>query len=231
MSFVVTIDGPGAAGKSTTARTVAARLGFLYLDTGALYRALAVKVLESGISPDDLEGVERCAHDTKLDLSGAPDQAHVWLDGIDVSDRIRTPDVSELASRLAAQSAVRRRLVEIQRAVGERGPVVAEGRDIGTVVFPHAQVKVYLEADFETRARRRYRELQARKIPTTLDDVREELTRRDERDQTRADSPLKPAPDAVLLDTTPFDAEQQIEAVLRIARAHPDCPKVEQARG
>ena len=154
MSFVITIDGPAAAGKSTTARAVAARLGFLYVDTGALYRALALKVLEEGISPDEPEAVGRCAESTRLDLSGSPDQPHAWLDGVDVSDAIRTPQVSELASRLAAQPGVRRRLVEIQRSLGDRGPLVAEGRDLGTVVFPDAEVKIYLDADLDTRARR-----------------------------------------------------------------------------
>jgi cytidylate kinase len=230
VSFVITIDGPGAAGKSTTARQVAGRLGFLYLDTGALYRALALKVLEKGISPDDDPAVEACAHRTRLELSGSPDETHVWLDGVDVSHAIRTPAVSELASRLAAKSGVRRRLVEIQRELGRGGAVVAEGRDLGTVVFPDAEVKIFLEADLETRARRRYNELQARRIPATLDEVREELARRDARDQGRADSPLRPAPDAIAIDTTGMDVSAQVDAVLVAARAHPHCPGAETAR-
>lgn len=230
MSFVITIDGPGAAGKSTTARAVAARLGILFLDTGALYRALALKVQERGLSPDDREGVARCAADTALDLSGSPGETHVFLDGVDVSNAIRTPAVSELASRLAAQSDVRRRLVEIQRQIGQRGPVLAEGRDLGTVVFPDAAVKIYLDASLEIRAHRRYRELQARGIPAPLEVVREELERRDARDRERADSPLRPAPDAVVLDTSAMDLEAQIEAVLSLARAHPQCPSPERSR-
>ncbi|MGH7729794.1 MAG: (d)CMP kinase, partial [Candidatus Eiseniibacteriota bacterium] len=190
MSFVVTIDGPAGAGKSTTARAVAARLGFLYVDTGALYRALALKVQRGGVAPDDLAAVERCARETQVALSGSPDGTHVWLDGADVGDAIRTPEVSELASRLAAQSPVRRRLVEIQRALAERGPLVAEGRDLGTVVYPDAAVKVYLDADLEARARRRARELEQRGIPVALEDVRAELARRDERDRGRTESPL-----------------------------------------
>jgi cytidylate kinase len=229
MSFVVTIDGPGAAGKSTTARAVAARLGFLYLDTGALYRALAYKVLENGIPADDLEAVLRCAGETEIDLSGSPEETHVWLDGMDVRDRIRTPAVSELASRLAAQPGVRARLVQVQRALGDRGPVVAEGRDLGTVVFPHAQVKIYLDAELDTRTRRRHHELQARGIAAGEADVRDELARRDSRDLTRTESPLRPAPGAHVLLTGGLDFPGQVEAVLNLVRAHPDCPRRETA--
>jgi len=227
MSFVVTIDGPGAAGKSTTARAVAARLGFLYLDTGALYRALALKVIESGIGADDRAGVEHCAEQSQLDLSGSPDHSHAWLDGRDVSDEIRTPAVSELASRLAALAPVRRRLVEIQRRLGDRGPVVAEGRDVGTVVFPDAEVKIFLHGDLETRARRRTRELQSRGIPATLEEVRGELERRDARDRTREDSPLRQAEDAIVVDTSGLDIAAQTEAVLAAIRAHPRCSGLE----
>jgi len=230
MSFVVTLDGPAAAGKSTTARAVASRLGFLYLDTGALYRALAFKVLEQGVNADDHEAVARMAAESRLDLSGAPDEAHVWLDGEDVSDRIRTPAVSELSSRLAAQPEVRTVLVQIQRQLGRRGPVVAEGRDLGTVVFPDAEIKIFLEADLETRAHRRHREMQARGLPTTLETVREELERRDGRDRSRADSPLRPAPGAVLLDTSGMDLGAQVEAVLARVRAHPACPRRQPTR-
>lgn len=230
MSFVVTIDGPAGAGKSTTARAVAARLGFLYLDTGALYRALALTVMERGISPGDSSAVESCAEQIQIDLSGSPDESHVWVDGLDVSDAIRTPAVSELASRLAAQPAVRRRLVEIQRGLRARGPLVAEGRDLGTVVFPDAEVKIFLDADLETRVERRHRELTGRGIPIERDAVRAELERRDERDRSRAQSPLRPAPDATRIDTTGMDISTQIEAVLDVVRAHPLCPDLERAR-
>jgi cytidylate kinase len=230
MSFVVTIDGPAAAGKSTTARGVAAALGFLYVDTGALYRALALKVQAGGIVPDDLAAVARCAREARLGLSGSPEQPRVWLDGNDVSGEIRTPAVSELASRLAAQPEVRRRLVEIQRALRERGPLVAEGRDLGTVVFPDAEVKIYLDADAPTRARRRQRELERRGIPVALDDVREEIDRRDARDRGRADSPLAPAAEAQVVDTTGMDVEQQVAEVLRRVRSHARFPQATAAR-
>jgi cytidylate kinase len=230
MSFVVTIDGPAAAGKSTTARAVAGRLGFLYVDTGALYRALALKVRNGGIAPDDREAVGSAIADTRLDLSGSPGHAQVWLDGADVSDEIRTPEVSELSSRLAAQPEVRRRLVEIQRALRERGPLVGEGRDLGTVVFPDAEVKIYLDADLDTRARRRSRELQERGITSPLEQVRAELERRDLRDRTRADSPLRPAPGAVVIDSTGMDIESEVEAVLSVVTAHPACPGAREGR-
>jgi cytidylate kinase len=230
MSFIVTIDGPAAAGKSTTARAVASRLGFLYLDTGALYRALALKALENGIPCEDHDAVERCAAATRFDLSGAPESTHVWLDGEDVSDRIRTPAVSELASRLAALPRVRAQLVEIQRALGRQGPVVAEGRDLGTVVFPYAEVKIYLDADLESRARRRHRELQARGIPAVLEEVRDELARRDARDRGRPDGPLKAAEDARTVDTSGLDFPAQVEAVLALILAHPQFPRREATR-
>jgi cytidylate kinase len=221
MSFVVTIDGPAAAGKSTTARAVASRLGFLYVDTGALYRAAALKLRNRGVSLDDAAAIEACLADTRLDLSGSPEHATVWLDGSDVSGEIRTPEVSELSSRLAAMPQVRRRLQEIQRALRERGPLVAEGRDLGTVVFPDAEVKVFLDADLDTRARRRARELEGRGIAARLDEVRDELARRDERDRNRADSPLKPPPDASMIDGSRRDVEHVVEAVLAAVRAHP----------
>ncbi len=225
MSFVVTIDGPGAAGKSTTARAVAVRLGFLYLDTGALYRALAYKALDRGVAPDDDDAIEELASGTQLDLSAMPDGAHVWLDGADVSGLIRTPAVSEVASRLAARPAVRRALVEIQRALGTRGPVVAEGRDLGTVVYPHAEVKIFLDASPAARARRRYQELRARGIAASLEEVQQDLDRRDTRDRERSEGPLRPAEGAVVIDTTDLSPAAQIDAILEVVRSHPGFPK------
>ncbi len=231
MSFVVTIDGPAGAGKSTTARAVASRLGFLYVDTGALYRALALKVQRGGVPPDDLAAVERCARETQVALSGSPEESHVWLDGAEVGDAIRTPEVSELASRLAAQSPVRRRLVEIQRVLVERGPLVAEGRDLGTVVYPDAAVKIYLDADLDARARRRARELEQRGIPVPFEDVRTELARRDDRDRGRADSPLMVPDGAQVVNTSSMTIEEQIDEVLHAVRAHPAFPAGRSGRG
>jgi cytidylate kinase len=224
VSFVIAIDGPSGAGKSSTARAVARRLGILFLDTGALYRALALRVLTRGVAVEDEAAVDRCAAEARIDLAGTPDDAHVMLDGRDVSREIRTPEVSEMASRLATRSGVRRQLVKLQRAFARRGPIVAEGRDLGTVVFPMAEVKVYLDADLATRAERRTRELQGRGLAVARDDVSEDLKRRDERDRTRMDSPLRRAEDAHILDTTNLSLEAQVEAVLAIVRAHPRCP-------
>lgn len=224
MSFVVTIDGPAGAGKSTTARAVAARLGILYVDTGALYRAFALKALERGIAADDLEQLEVCARQTVLDLAGTSDRPHVWLDGVDVSDRIRTPEVSELSSRLAALPMVRQWLIGIQRDLRERGPLVAEGRDLGTVVFPDAEVKIFLDANLATRAARRFDEHQRRGLEVRKDEVTDEVARRDARDRSRDQSPLTAAADAIVIDTTAMDLAGQIEAVLAAVRRHPDSP-------
>lgn len=231
MSFVVTIDGPSAAGKSTTARAVAERMGFVYVDTGALYRAVALKVLGERISIDDREEIERALSELELELSGSPTHLHVWLDGRDVAREIRTPAVSELSSRLATLPSVRRRLVEIQRAMAERGPLVAEGRDLGTVVFPDADVKVFLDADLETRALRRHRELKDRGIGSRLEEVKADLERRDHRDQTRETSPLRAPEGAIRVDTSGLDIEQQVEAVIEAVRSHPRAGPAREASG
>lgn len=225
MSFVITIDGPSAAGKSTTARGLADRLGIPFLDTGALYRVIALLAIERGVAPSDEAAIAAAAAEAQLELEGAPHDPRVRLDGRDVTRDIRTPEVSELSSRLATLPAVRRRLVELQRKLASRGPVVAEGRDLGTVVFPSAKVKIYLDANLDTRAERRTRELHGRGIARPIADVRIDLERRDERDRTRADSPMKAAPDAVHVDTTGLSLDEQVEAVLRVVRAHPECPK------
>jgi len=231
MSFVVTIDGPAAAGKSTTARAVARELGFLYVDTGALYRAIALKTWREGVRPDDDPALERCLALTRLSLAGGAEHPEVWLDGEEVSNEIRTPAVSELSSRLAARPVVRRRLVGIQRELRARGPLVGEGRDLGTVVFPDAEVKIYLDADLDTRAHRRHDELTRGGIAVTLDEVRTELARRDERDRTRGDSPLKVAEEAVVVDTSGLDVPGQVERVLEVVRRHPAFPGVSGGRG
>lgn len=224
MSFVIAIDGPSGAGKSSTARGVAARLGILFLDTGALYRAIARRVLDAGIAATDAAAVERCAREARIDLGGTPEHPLVLLDGADVTRDIRTPEVSEMSSRLAVQSGVRRVLADLQREFARRGPVVAEGRDLGTVVFADAQVKIYLDADLDTRAERRTRELQSRGLAVARVDVRADLERRDERDRTRADSPLQRAEGAVVIDTTGMSLERQIDEVLDVVRAHPERP-------
>jgi cytidylate kinase len=224
VSFVVTIDGPAAAGKSTTARALAQQLGWRYLDTGAYYRALALKAQRLAVSLEN-DSAAKLARETRIEFSGDPSRPHVLLDAEDVTDAIRTPEVSEGASRIATFPGVRRLLVEWQRALREREPLVGEGRDLGTVVFPDAEVKLYLDADLGTRARRRFAELVQRGQTVALEAVREEMASRDERDRSRADSPLKPAQDAVVLDTSGMDIERQVAAALGVIRAHPRCPR------
>ncbi len=224
MSFVVTIDGPAAAGKSTTSRALAERLGVRVLDTGAFYRAVALKALRLAVPLEDAAAVQRAAEQSRIDFAGSPSQAHVFLDGEDVSALIRTPEVSDAASRVAAVPAVRRLLVGWQRGMADAGPLVGEGRDLGTVVFPGAAVKIFLDADLDTRARRRHRELAARGLDVRFEEVRADLERRDDRDRTRPDSPLRPADGARIVDTSGMDMAQQVEAVLAVVRSHPDCP-------
>jgi cytidylate kinase len=226
VSFVITIDGPSAAGKSTTARALAERLGIRVLDTGAFYRAVALKALRGGVPLDDPGAVAAVARSAAIATAGSPSHSHVLLDGEDVGAAIRAPEVGEAASRVAALPEVRRVLVGWQRAMAERGPLVGEGRDLGTVVFPEADVKIFLDADLATRALRRCRELQGRGLAASVDAVREELERRDARDRTREDSPLRPAEGATLVDTSGMDMDRQVEAVLEVVKAHPRWPVV-----
>lgn len=220
--LVVTIDGPAAAGKSSTARKVAELLGFLYLDTGAMFRAIAVKVVDENVSPEDEAAVSNLAKLTEIDLSPAENGVRILLDGVDVTDRLRTPAISELASRLAEQSAVRARLIEIQRGLADEQSAVAEGRDTGTVVFPDAAVKIYLEATLEERAARRWRELVERGVPATREQVLQDLERRDRRDRERELAPLLPATDSIVVDTTKLSIAEQVERVMQAVRdRHP----------
>ena len=216
--LVITIDGPAAAGKSTTARAVARQLGCLYLDSGAMYRAFGLKVERLGLSAaldHDLTRVVELARTTMIGFSGPKDDPAVVLDGEPLGDEIRTPRVSELASRVATISAVRDRINELQRQIAARESLVAEGRDMGTVLFPNAAVKIFLDASVEERARRRHRELAARGIELALAQVRSEIEERDRRDRERALAPLVPARDAIVVDTSGMTVAQQIDAVLK----------------
>lgn len=215
--FVVAIDGPAGAGKSTVARAVADRLGFLFLDTGAMYRALTWKVMQQEVAWDDEAAIGQLARQTRIRL--APDQ--VLVDGFDVTRQIRHPDVSRHVSLVARVPEVREVLVAEQRAIaeGQRG-VVAEGRDMGTTVFPRAQLKVYLVASPQERARRRFHDLQHHGIQPDLAALTEEIQRRDEIDSTRAVSPLCPAEDAIRLDSDPLTQEQVVERILELCQPH-----------
>lgn len=222
--LVVAIDGPAAAGKSTTARGVAAALGLLYVDTGAMYRALGVKVRRRSIDPADRAALEALLPETTVGLVSRGERVAVLLDGEDVSGEIRNEQVGEVASAIATNQAVRAFLVEQQRALAAHGGVVMEGRDIGTVVLPDADLKVYLVAGVEVRADRRRLELEGRGQAMSLDEVRRMIEERDRRDREREESPLKRADDAVTIDTTDLTIEGQVEAVIAEARRRDASP-------
>ena len=205
---IVTIDGPSGVGKSTVARRVAELLGFWCLDTGAMYRAVALKVSGAEIDPRDSASLSRLLSQTAVEFSA---EGSVFLDGRDVSELIRTEAISSLSSELAELPEVREFLIGIQRKIGKEGNIVAEGRDMGTYVFPGAKHKFYLDAAAAERAKRRF--LQNKRGDPLLSDVRDELRRRDRRDTLRAENPLYPAPDAVVIDTTRMSAEDVIAAI------------------
>jgi len=214
--IVVAIDGPAGSGKSTIARRLAERLGFRLIDTGAMYRAVGLWALRAGIPLDDMHRLEQLAREAHIELRGSLPQ--VFLNGEDVTGAIRTPEVSEAASKVSTVPGVRRALVEKQRAMAASSSVVMEGRDIGTVVFPDAQVKIYLDADPEVRAQRRFKELQEKGSSPGFEELVREIRERDRRDQTRADSPLRQAPDAILVDTTGMSIKEVEESILKIVR-------------
>ena len=212
---MVAIDGPAGAGKSTIAKRVAARLGFTYIDSGAMYRAVALWALRQKVDPGDMHRMEQLAIAAEIELS----PGRIQLNGEDVTETIRTPEVSAGASKVAVIPGVRRALVAKQRAMGERSSVVMEGRDIGTVVFPDAEVKIYLDADPRERVRRRLGDVRAggEEIPESA--LAAQMKERDQRDSTRADGPLAQAPDAAYLDSSSLTVEEVEEAILKIVRS------------
>lgn len=213
--IIVAIDGPAGAGKSTLAKRLASRLGCLYIDTGAMYRAVALWASRTGTAANDHGRLEQLAVEAQITL--CPD-GRVMLNGEDVSAAIRAPEMSEGASVVSAVPGVRRALVAKQQEMGSETSAVMEGRDIGTVVFPEAAVKIFLDATVDVRAGRRVRDLLARGGAATFNEVRADIVKRDLRDSTRPDSPLRQAPDAILLDSSDLDESQTEEAMLRIVR-------------
>lgn len=213
---VIAIDGPAGAGKSTIARRVAARLGFTYIDTGAMYRAVALWALRENLNPADMHRMEQLARAAAIELDSGNG---VRLNGEEVTDAIRTPDVAQAASKVAVIPGVRRAMVDKQREMGARTSVVMEGRDIGSVVFPLADVKIFLDANPHERVRRRLAESEAKGEAVTAQALAEQIRERDERDRTRAEAPLTQAPDASYLDTTGLTIEQVEDAILRLVRA------------
>jgi cytidylate kinase len=216
--LIIAIDGPVGSGKSTVARGVAELLGYTYLDSGAMYRALALKANRRKVSLSDAAALETLARESHIDLERGTDGQRVLLDGEDVTQAIRTAEVSQAASHVALVPGVRQVLVDEQRRAGSRGGVVMEGRDIGTVVFPHAELKIFLDASVEVRAERRWREHQQKGDGLTLKQVVVEVRERDLRDRSRVASPLLRADDAVLVDNTAMDAVETARLIVQLAR-------------
>jgi len=215
----VAIDGPAGAGKSTMAKRVAGELGFLYVDTGAIYRTVGYHMWLMGIGPKDADGIRRCLDDVNIEIRHEDDGVqHMILNGKDVTGEIRTPEMSKYASGVSAQKCVRDFLLEMQRKFARRHNVVMDGRDIGTVVLPNAQVKIFLTASAEERARRRFEELSQKGEKVSFEKVLQDMKQRDKQDTERAIAPLKAAPDAVKLDTSGNTIEQSIDEILAIVR-------------
>jgi CMP/dCMP kinase len=212
--LIIAIDGPSGAGKSTLAKRLARELGFIYLDTGAMYRALALKVLRQGVDLADDVRLARLVESTEIDLREDNGALEVLLDGVNVAHEIRTPEVSQMASKVSAVKIVRARMLALQRGMGQRGDVVAEGRDIGTVVFPDAEVKIFLEASAEERARRRCAELRETGRTADLRETLREMEERDKRDRERDLAPLRVADGALRIDSSNASADAVAAKVL-----------------
>ena len=216
--IVIAIDGPAAAGKSTTARRVAQILGYLHIDTGAMYRALTLKILRSNISLEAAEAIENLTEATTVRLERYDGENRVLVDGKDVTGDIRTPEVTKAVSRISGYAFVRRVMVREQRKLAEAGGVVLEGRDIGTVVLPHADLKIFMVANVSERARRRKKDLAEVGIEVDAKTLVDEINQRDQQDSTRDVSPLRKASDAIELDTSSMTIEAQVEFIVEKAR-------------
>lgn len=215
-AVVITLDGPSGTGKSTVAKRVAKDLGFLYLDSGALYRALAWAVLQQSIDPSDNDALQQCINAAQVTLT---DSGQVLCDGVDVSQAIREEGVGMMASTISANPLVRKRLLQLQHDQARPPGLVTDGRDMGTVVFPKATVKFYLTASAAERAKRRFNQLKEKGNGGSLREIEEELNIRDRQDSERAISPLKPAADAIELDTSQLDVQQVFDDVMKVIRS------------
>jgi len=214
--LIIAIDGPAGVGKSTVARQVATRLGYRYVDTGSLYRAVAWNVMRAGVNPTDHMAIATLLASTRITLIPDPGSPRIRVNDQDVTQEIRTADVSHMASVVSAIPAVREWLLPVQRALGAEGHVVIEGRDIGTCIFPTASVKLFLEADSEVRAARRQREFVTAGVSVPLDRTQQDMDARDQRDRTRALSPLQPAADAVVIDTSALSLDEVIDKLMAV---------------
>jgi cytidylate kinase len=216
--LTIAIDGPSGAGKSTVGRSLAKRLGYIYIDTGAMYRTVALKVKEESLAPKDENGLYRLASSLQIVFVTKGEGTHVLCNGQDVTEAIRSPEISRLASDISMRKVVREALVEKQREMGRGGGVVLEGRDIGTVVFPDADVKFYLDAEKEERGRRRFKELIEKGMKVSFNETLEEVMKRDHNDMSRDLSPLKKADNAFFIDSTHRTVEEIVEEMVRIVK-------------
>jgi cytidylate kinase len=212
--LIVAIDGPSAAGKSTAGTRVAKRLGYLYIESGAFYRALAWNVREQGVDPADHAALQRLSETTVIEVVRRPDGARILVDQRDVTDQLRTPEMSRIAAQIASNPLVREPMLRLQRALAKDGGVVMEGRDIGTVVFPQADVKFYLDADTRVRGERRFKELRAKGLDVDLQTTIDEIVARDRKDMTRAVAPLRKADDAIAVDSTGLTLDEVVDTMV-----------------
>ncbi len=216
MSYCVAIDGPAGAGKSTIAKKIAKKMQLIYVDTGAMYRAMALFLLRNHVSPEDAAAIERTCEDAEIGICYEKGQQVVYLNGENVNDLLRSEEVGKMASISSQIKSVRRKLVDLQRRLAETTDVIMDGRDIGTCVLPDADVKIYLTASSRVRAQRRFDELQEKAIACNFDEIEKDIIERDRRDMTREESPLKKAEDAIEVDTSDMSIEQVIATIIRI---------------
>ena len=218
MAFIVAIDGPAGAGKGTITKLVGEKLNLLNVDTGAMYRCIALKMARENIKLDELDRIEEILKNVDINLINKDGNVNVFLDGEDVTNEIRTEEISKFVSPVSAIKIIRENMVKLQRKFGEEKDIIMEGRDIGTEVFPNADVKIYLDATPEERARRRVLQNQEKGIEGEYEEILKQIKIRDERDSTREISPLKRAEDAILVDSTNMTIEEVVEEVIRIVR-------------
>ena len=218
MGYNVAIDGPAGAGKSTIAKLVAKEKGYIYVDTGAMYRGLAIHFLDKGIQPQETEKVIEACKDAEVTIAYEDAVQHVYLNGKDISSRLRNEEVGNMASVTSAIPEVRKKLLELQQNLAKTQNVIMDGRDIGTCVLPHADVKVYLTASVETRAKRRYQALQEKGEDCTLEEIAHDIEERDRRDMTREIAPLKQAEDAVLVDSSDMTIAEVVKTIVDLCR-------------
>jgi len=213
--LIIAIDGPAAAGKSSAAKNLAKRLGYLYLDSGALYRTIAWKLLQEKINPEFQPEVEAAAQALEIELRLKGEQTEIWVQGVEATPSLRQPEVTRVSSIISTYPGVRKKLLSIQRSIGSGGGVVMEGRDIGTVVFPDADVKFYLDATTPVRGLRRHKELEQKGIPSDLEKTTREIEERDLKDSKRHLAPLKKSEDAIVIDSTPMNLDEVVTFMLQ----------------